>query len=247
MGSVASPREPLDRGSFFVRTKGDVAEMFRAVHQRYDLLNWVFSLGQDRKWRRRSALRLDLPSGAWVLDVGAGTGEFALAIRRRAAANVVMLDLVPEMLRRAVAKWEEARLGAMLPLVGDGEALPFCDDVFDGVVAGFVGRNVLDLRAAFCEMRRVLKSGGRLGYLEFCRPEGRVVPALTHLYFRSWIPFFGNLLSSRRVGAYTYLVDSIERFHTAGGQTAIAESCGFREVAATTFNLGTVVLVTGRK
>src|SRR5215467_1023074 len=52
----------------------DVAAMFDAVAERYDLLNDVLSLGQVRLWRRVVAQAVAAGPGERVLDLAAGTG-----------------------------------------------------------------------------------------------------------------------------------------------------------------------------
>src|SRR5260370_41443421 len=52
----------------------DVAAMFDAVAERYDLLNDVLSLGQDRLWRRFVAATVAAGPGERGLDLAAGTG-----------------------------------------------------------------------------------------------------------------------------------------------------------------------------
>src|SRR5947207_15945687 len=52
----------------------DVRAMFDAVAERYDLLNDVLSLGQDRLWRRFVAATVAARPGERVLDLAAGTG-----------------------------------------------------------------------------------------------------------------------------------------------------------------------------
>src|ERR1044072_7801727 len=51
----------------------EVASMFDAVAQRYDLTNTVLSLGQDRFWRRATRSALRIGPGDKVLDIAAGT------------------------------------------------------------------------------------------------------------------------------------------------------------------------------
>ena len=49
--------------------------MFDRIAPRYDRLNRIISLGQDRRWRRRTVAALRLTPGATVLDLGCGTGD----------------------------------------------------------------------------------------------------------------------------------------------------------------------------
>ena len=51
----------------------DVARMFDDVAARYDLMNDVLSLGQDRRWRKQVLTALDPKPGEIVLDIAAGT------------------------------------------------------------------------------------------------------------------------------------------------------------------------------
>jgi demethylmenaquinone methyltransferase / 2-methoxy-6-polyprenyl-1,4-benzoquinol methylase len=52
----------------------DVSAMFDQIAERYDLLNDVLSLGQDRLWRRFVAATVAARPGERVLDLAAGTG-----------------------------------------------------------------------------------------------------------------------------------------------------------------------------
>src|SRR4029077_4401635 len=52
----------------------DVSAMFDKVAQRYDLLNDVLSLGQDRWWRKVVARAVGAQAGERILDLAAGTG-----------------------------------------------------------------------------------------------------------------------------------------------------------------------------
>src|SRR5205807_490591 len=91
-----------------------IRDMFAAVARRYDLLNHLLSAGLDQWWRRRAAAAaLRLPPGppapprspgALVLDLCAGTGDQALALRRR-GARVAAADFCLPMLAIAQTKF----------------------------------------------------------------------------------------------------------------------------------------------
>jgi SAM-dependent methyltransferase len=92
-----------------------------------------------------------------VLDVGCGEGRFAAALLR-AGAEVVALDAAAEAVRRALARHPE--LDAR---VADCEAgLGLADASFDVVWAGETIEHVADTAGCLSELRRVLRSGGRL-------------------------------------------------------------------------------------
>src|SRR5260221_2640345 len=58
----------------------DVAAMFDAVAGRYDLLNDVLSVGQDRRWRSVVARIVAARQDDLVLDVAAGDGTAPRAL-----------------------------------------------------------------------------------------------------------------------------------------------------------------------
>lgn len=103
-------------------------------------------------------------AGARVLDCGCGAGELAIEISRR-GGTVVGFDLSPESVRLMGARAE--RLGVPAPggLVSLMETVPFSDGAFDVVVGKSILHHV-DVTASLAEMRRVLKPGGRILFIE---------------------------------------------------------------------------------
>ncbi|MBN1137731.1 MAG: methyltransferase domain-containing protein [Anaerolineae bacterium] len=96
-----------------------------------------------------------------VLDVGCGSGDLlrGMARQRPDWATLVGFDLSPGMANRA------ADLAQGLParfFVGDAQALPFPDALFDVVMARHVLFYVPDIDQAVAEAARVLRPGGRL-------------------------------------------------------------------------------------
>ncbi|MFP5259593.1 MAG: class I SAM-dependent methyltransferase, partial [Acidobacteriota bacterium] len=84
-----------------------VRRMFEDIAFSYDFQNSALSLGIDIWWRKVLVGMLE-PAQGIVLDAATGTGEVALAIRRRRPGlTVVGLDFSPAML--AVAKAKAAR------------------------------------------------------------------------------------------------------------------------------------------
>jgi SAM-dependent methyltransferase len=101
-----------------------------------------------------------------VLEIGAGTG---LNLRHYADdAELVLSEpdaAMAERLRRRVA---DGRRPATVVLAS-AEALPFADGEFDAVVSTLVLCTVPDQAAALREIRRVLRPGGRLLFMEHIR------------------------------------------------------------------------------
>jgi 2-polyprenyl-3-methyl-5-hydroxy-6-metoxy-1,4-benzoquinol methylase len=96
-------------------------------------------------------------AGDRVLDVGCGEGAFAAELVR-SGARVVGIDVAEEPLRRARACHPELDLRLV---AGEGP-WELADGSFDAVWAGEVIEHVADTAAWLSEVRRVLRSGGRL-------------------------------------------------------------------------------------
>jgi demethylmenaquinone methyltransferase/2-methoxy-6-polyprenyl-1,4-benzoquinol methylase len=221
--------------------------MFGRIARRYDLMNRLMTFGRDRAWRRLTVAWLELgggPPGAAVLDVATGTGDLALEVLRQGpGAQIVGLDFAPEMLDLARHKAEEA--GARLDLmVGDALCLPFAKGTFDGVVTGFALRNVTDIPAAFAEMARVTRSGGRVACLEIAKPRLPLFRKLFDWYFYRLVPVVGGLISGQRA-AYTYLPHSLTGFLTPDEIAEVMRRNGWQEVDYRRRMLGTVAIHVG--
>jgi ubiquinone/menaquinone biosynthesis C-methylase UbiE len=90
-----------------------------------------------------------------VLDVGAGTGLFAVALARWAEARmVVAVDASPAMLAHA-DRHENVRY-----LTADAAALPLAGARIDLALLSRVIHHLPDRRRAGAELKRVLRSGG---------------------------------------------------------------------------------------
>lgn len=212
--------------------------MFDAIAPRYDLLNHVLSLEQDRWWRRKAAARaLSGKTGPRVLDLCCGTGDLALTLKKRdRTARVHAGDFSREMLVRAREKG-----AATPPLQLDALRLPFRDASFDVVAVAFGVRNYQDRAAGFAEARRVLAPGGRLVILEFSRPPDTWFGALYRWYSKHVLPRVGAWISRSR-GAYTYLPESVAAFLAPAELDAELSRAGFARIRHESLAGGTVAL-----
>src|SRR4029077_10059202 len=159
--------------------------MFDRIAPRYDLLNRLLSIGTDLEWRRRALDLARLGESGRALDVGTGTGDFALALLTRSprSATVTGVDISPGMLgiaeRRALKAGVSSRYERLIASV---ESLPFADGTFDVAMAGFVIRNVGDIPRGLREVRRVLRPGGRAVILDLHTPRNPVVRRVYRAY-----------------------------------------------------------------
>ena len=211
-----------------------VRTMFDRIAPVYDVMNRTMTAGLDRRWRRLTAEAV-VRDGDDVLDACCGTGDLAIA-SARIGGRVTGLDFSEPMLERARRKDS-----AIEWVQGDMLALPFADESFDAATVGFGVRNVEDIERAFVELRRVLRSGGRIGILEITRPRGVLAPFFK-LWFDGIIPLLGKLLPGG--SAYTYLPASVRRFPGPEDLSKLIEGAGFGNVNFRLFGGGIVALHT---
>lgn len=112
---------------------------------------------------------MDLRSGAEVLDVAAGNGNFTLAAARR-FCNVTSTDYVDSLLQRGRLRAEADGLAVSF-MTADAENLPFADASFDAVASTFGVMFTPDHARSAGELLRVCRPGGRIGLANWT-PEG---------------------------------------------------------------------------
>ena len=100
-----------------------------------------------------------------VLDVGCGTGQFAVAIAPL-VAHAAGADLTPAMLDKARAWQAKAGVVNVDWLQADSTDLPVADGAFDIVTSRSMLHHAADPAATLAEMRRVCAPGGRIAVLD---------------------------------------------------------------------------------
>ncbi|TMB73147.1 MAG: methyltransferase domain-containing protein [Deltaproteobacteria bacterium] len=103
---------------------------------------------------------LDIPPGAEVLEVGAGTGTSFPAYPSH--CEVTGIDLAPDMLSRAQRKIRDNGWTHLKVLEMNALDLEFPDDTFDYVMAFHVVTVVPDPVRMIAEAQRVCKPGGNI-------------------------------------------------------------------------------------
>jgi demethylmenaquinone methyltransferase/2-methoxy-6-polyprenyl-1,4-benzoquinol methylase len=219
----------------------DVSAMFDAVAERYDLLNDVLSLGQDRRWRSVVARIVGARQDDLVLDVAAGTGTSARAFTA-SGARCVASDFSQGMLRAGATKPPEL----VRFVAADALVLPFASAAFDVVTISFGLRNVADPDAALAEMLRVTKPGGRLVICEFSHLPARAVDLAYQRYLATALPAVASRLSPN-ASAYAYLAESISDWPAQGELAARIRAAGWTAVRWRNLTFGVVAVHVGRR
>ncbi len=203
--------------------------MFGRIARTYDLLNRLFSLGVDQRWRAAAIRRLKLHGEPLtMLDCSAGTGDMSFAAHwDNATITTYLLDPAVEMLAVADAKAGFIPPARFKLIVGVAETLPFQNESFDRFTVAFGIRNFVDLRGGMGELFRTLKPGGRGAILEFTPDRSRIVDRMFRWYMRRVMIPLGARISGDPQ-AYAYLNRTVQNFRSAQELTRLFADVGFR-------------------
>ena len=125
----------------------------------------------------RMAEGLALSADAHLLDAGSGLGGPSRFLAQRFSCQVTGVDIAPVYVAIARLLAEKADVaGRVSYLVGSITELPFAPATFDAVCTQHVVMNVRDRVAAYREIRRVLRPGGRFAFYDPYVPEGALPP-----------------------------------------------------------------------
>ena len=222
---------------------GRVGQVFDRVAERYDLMNDLMSLGLHRAWKRFAVWIARVQPGERVLDVATGSGDLARAFRER-GADVWMSDVNHRML--SIGRDRALDAGTMMPAVQcDAERLPFAERTFDCVTVAFGLRNMTHKERALAEMKRVLRTGGRLLVLEFSRVWQPLARAYDAYSFR-FLPWLGERVAGD-AAAYQYLAESIRMHPDQETLAAMMRTAGLEQVEYFNLAAGVVALHRGWK
>nr|WP_301146153.1 class I SAM-dependent methyltransferase [Mycobacterium simiae] len=126
----------------------------------YDLIARLMGLNSVY---RRLVAQAEITDGHRVLDIGCGTGNLSITVKRsHPAAEVIGCDPDPRIL--AVAQRKADRIPGIRFELGYAERLPYADGEFDRVLSSMMLHHISDdaKSAAAAEIFRVLRPGGRL-------------------------------------------------------------------------------------
>jgi ubiquinone/menaquinone biosynthesis C-methylase UbiE len=136
----------------------------------YDPLTWLLGV---QKIFGALIEQAALEPGQAVLDVGCGTGTLAVKIKRlHPTVDMIGLDPDPKALARAAAKAGRAGVTVRFDR-GFADELSYGDGTFDRVFSSMMLHHVRrdDKPKVLAEIRRVLKPGGSLEFLDIA-PDG---------------------------------------------------------------------------
>ena len=208
--------------------KEQVKTMFNNIAKSYDFLNYTLSLGMDNIWRKKAIKKLsNEPKN--ILDIATGTGDFAINAAEYTQAQITGIDISQAMLDVGMKKITKKKLESRITLKkADAENLPFNENKFDAITAGFGVRNFENLEKGLSEIYRVLKTNGIIVILEPATPKYFPLKQLYKLYFHHVLPTIGSWIS-RDKSAYKYLPESVDCFPEDSKFIAKLQEAGFKK------------------
>jgi demethylmenaquinone methyltransferase / 2-methoxy-6-polyprenyl-1,4-benzoquinol methylase len=229
------------------KTKADEVElMFNNIAPKYDLLNNLLSVGIDKIWRKKVSKLLSQEVKS-VLDVATGTGELAIELSKNKNLNITGIDISQGMLDVGNVKINERDLSSRITLIkADSEKLPFKDNSFDATTVAFGVRNFEHLEQGLIEMKRVIKTGGKIIILEFSKPKNFPIKQLFGFYFKTIMPALGKTIS-KDSRAYNYLPESVQEFPEGEEFLNVLKTCGFKNCKSTKLSFGIASIYSATK
>ncbi len=159
------------------------------------------------EWREAVRRHVRPSEGMTLVDIGAGTGQFATAFTTWFGLSVVAVE------PSAAMRDQIRRTPAIQVLEGDACTLPLPDGSVDAAWISLVLHHIADLPGAAREIRRVLRPGAplliRQGFPDRYEPRGPLKPDTIEIV--RWFPETANAVAS-----FPTLQETCEAFASAG-------------------------------
>ncbi len=160
-----------------------------------------------------------------VLELGAGTGANLGLYDFSQLASLTLSDLeISSLLKK---RGEKA--GAFL-MAADVENLPFEDNTFDTVVFTLLFCSVPDPLRGLQEVRRVLRPGGRIIFLEHVLGCSSLTKKVQHAVTPVWRKMAGNCHLNRPTAEYIQTAGfTLDKYRQEGGCVLIGGIASIKE------------------
>lgn len=140
-------------------------------------------LTRERLWRDALLSQIAPRSGETILDVGCGTGTFAMMLKRAAPrARIIAMDPDPRVLALAAAKAERAGLDIEWRRGFARDAAEFAGSI-DKAVSSLVFHQVhiIGKREGIIAILAAVRAGGEIHVADYARQRGRLMRTLFRL------------------------------------------------------------------
>ena len=216
--------------------------MFNKIAKKYDLMNYIMSLGNHKKWEQEivESIKLNSYKTNKILDIACGTGSLTQEIIKNSSNDqVIGLDFSDAMLK--IAKNTVSNL-----ILGDSHYLPFKKNYFDHITIAYGIRNFENITQSLQEVNYVLNNKGTLNIIEIIKPYNNIKSFIFKLGFFIFAPLFG-LIFSHNFSAYLYLPKSSNSFLTENKINSLLQKNGFNKIATKKKAFGSVILLNALK
>jgi demethylmenaquinone methyltransferase/2-methoxy-6-polyprenyl-1,4-benzoquinol methylase len=213
--------------------------IFTVVAPVYPVVSRLLSFGRDRSWKQTLVQALPDLKTAVTLDIACGTGDIAIACKKRfPAAMVIGADNSLPML----SGFSRAE-GRSIPLtLQDMQRLAIRTSSIDICTGGYALRNAPDCAAAIAEISRVIKPGGVAAFLDFSHDPRPPFALLHRIALLLWGGLWGLFLHGNpRI--YGYIAESLSRFPNRPNLRRLFEAHGFTETGSWRRMFGMVEIV----
>jgi len=233
-----------------VQRQQEIVSMFDSIAKKYDFVNRVLTLGVDKKWRHnavKETLNLINKNHLKVLDVACGTGDMIEIWQKEAVKKHITIDICgldPSIGMLDIAKQRFRSVKFYQAYATD---MPCQDNSLDAISISFGIRNVLEIKKAISEFKRVLRSEGVVLILEFVKASNPdPLRKCVDFYSNKFLPKIGGILSNNKK-AYEYLPNSIDNFYTSDELINMFSEFDFEILKKRSFNFGQVGMFVFKK
>lgn len=216
--------------------------MFNKIAKKYDLMNYIMSLGNHKKWEQEivESIKFNSNKTDKILDIACGTGSLTQEIIKNSSNDqVIGLDFSDAMLK--IAKNTVSNL-----ILGDSHYLPFKKNYFDHITIAYGIRNFENITQSLQEVNYVLNNKGTLNIIEIIKPYNNIKSFIFKLGFFIFAPLFG-LIFSHNFSAYLYLPKSSNSFLTENKINSLLQKNGFNKITTKKKAFGSVILLNALK
>jgi len=141
--------------------------------------------------------RIGLSEYDVVCDIGAGSGIFTIPAAQLTSNSVFALDINDEFLEIIKGKANDEELPNIKPMKVAGDHYNYDIEVnsVDLVIMVTVFHEIADKEPLFTELRRILKSSGKLAIIEFHQRQTPMGPPVSHRIGREQVIELGKVKS----------------------------------------------------
>jgi ubiquinone/menaquinone biosynthesis methyltransferase len=210
-----------------INKKKIVRNVFDQVHDKYDLMNDIMSLGTHRLWKKELMNSLKNHKNKIILDMASGTGDIAkLLCTDQNFKKIYRIDPNHLMLKKGSASF--SRYQNIEEICALAENIPLKNSTIDTYVISFGIRNTFDPMLALREAYRITKKGGKFVCMEFFKVKKPLLKELYNTYSKI-IPKIGEIVIGDKK-PYEYLTQSIQKFYSQDEFKKMLEMNKFKNV-----------------